>query len=120
MSLYDQLGGDTAISAALERFYEKVLADPTVSVFFERVDVARLKERQRSFFALAFGGPGTYEGRDLRVAHAAARARGLGEQQYEVFMGHFRDTLEELGVPEPQVTEVMAIADTGKDEVLGR
>jgi hemoglobin len=120
MSLYDQLGGDAAISAALDRFYEKVLADPSVSVFFDRVDVDRVKGRQRSFLAVAFGGPGPYEGRDLRTAHAAPRARGLGEEQYEVFMGHFRDTLEELGVPEPQVAEVMAIADTGKDDVLDR
>lgn len=120
MSLYDQLGGDTAISAALDRFYDKVLADPTVSVFFDGVDVDRVKEQQRSFLAMAFGGPSNYQGRDLRSAHAAARARGLGEEQYEVFMGHFRDTLVELGVPEPQVVEVMAIADTGKDDVLGR
>ncbi len=35
-------------------------------------------------------------------------------------MGHFEDTLVELGVPDPQVAEVMAIADTGKAEVLGR
>jgi hemoglobin len=120
VSLYDELGGDAAIAAALERFYEKVLADPIVNVFFQRVDVDRVKQRQRAFLAVAFGGPGTYDGRDLRTAHAAPRARGLGDEEYEVFMGHFRDTLEELGVPEPQVTEVMAIADTGKDDVLGR
>lgn len=120
MSLYEQLGGDAAISAALDRFYEKVLGDPTVSVFFDRVDVDRVKERQRSFLAVAFGGPGTYRGRDLRTAHAASRARGLGPEQYEAFMGHFQATLEELGVPGPQIAEVMAIADTGRDDVLDR
>jgi hemoglobin len=120
VSLYDQLGGDAAIAAALERFYEKVLADPTVSVFFDHVDVGRVKEQQRTFLAMAFGGPARYEGRDLRAAHAAPRARGLDEEGYEVFMGHFRDTLVELGVAGPQIAEVMAIADTGKDDVLGR
>jgi hypothetical protein len=35
-------------------------------------------------------------------------------------MGHFRTTLEQLGVDEPKVAEVMAIADTGKNDVLGR
>lgn len=83
-----------------------------------RVD--RVTEQQRSFLAMSFGGPSNYKGRDLRSAHAAPRARGLGEEQYEVFLGHLRDTLVELGVPEPQVAEVMAIADTGKDDVLGR
>jgi hemoglobin len=87
VSLYDELGGDAAIAAALERFYEKVLADPIVNVFFQRVDVDRVKQRQRAFLAVAFGGPGTYDGRDLRTAHAAPRARGLGDEEYEVFMG---------------------------------
>lgn len=120
MSLYDQLGGAPAISVALDRFYEKVLADPVVSVYFDRVDVDRVKERQRAFLAMAFGGPDDYQGRDLRTAHAAPRARGLDEPGYEVFMGYFRDTLAELGVAEPQIDEAMAIADTGKDDVLGR
>jgi hemoglobin len=120
MSLYEQLGGDPAISAALDRFYGKVLADPTVSVYFERVDVERVKAAQRAFLAMAFGGPNNYGGRDLRTAHAATRARGLDEKDYEAFMTHFRDTLVELGVAEPQIAEVMAIADTGKDDVLGR
>lgn len=120
MSLYTQLGGDAAIGAALDRFYEKVLADPEVSRYFERVDVDRVKTRQRSFLAMAFGGPAEYDGRDLRSAHASARKLGLDENGYRTFMGHFEETLTELGVPDELVGEVMAIADSGKDEVLGR
>lgn len=120
MSLSTQLGGDEAIAVALDRFYEKVLADPEVDRYFERVDVDRVKARQRSFLAMAFGGPAEYDGRDLRSAHAATRKRGLDEQGYQVFMGHFRDTLVELGVSDELVDEVMAIADTGKEDVLGR
>ena len=120
MSLYAELGGDEAIALALDRFYEKVLADPQVGRFFDRVDVDRVKQRQRSFLAMAFGGPDEYDGRDLRRAHAAPRALGLDEERYEVFMGHFRDTLGELGVDGERIERVMAIADTGKDDVLGR
>lgn len=120
MSLYDQLGGDAAITAALDRFYDKVLADPAVSLFFDDVDVDRVKRHQAAFLAMALGGSAEYQGRTLKAAHAAPRAKGLDEERYEVFMGHFEDTLVELGVPDPQVAEVMAIADTGKDDVLGR
>ena len=31
MSLYDELGGDDAINAALDAFYVKIFADPRVS-----------------------------------------------------------------------------------------
>lgn len=120
MSLYTTLGGDEAITAALDHFYVKVLADPRVSGYFDGVDVDRVKERQRSFLAMAFGGPNDYEGRDLRTAHTRARNRGLDEVGYDVFMGHFRDTLAEFGVDDGTISEVMAIADTGKDDVLGR
>jgi hemoglobin len=120
MSLYTRLGGDEAISAALDRFYVKVLDDPQVSHYFAGVDVERVKRRQRSFLAMAFGGPNDYQGRDLRTAHTRARRRGLDEDGYDTFMGHFRDTLEEFGVDDGAIAEVMAIADTGKDDVLGR
>lgn len=120
MSLYTDLGGDEALVVALDAFYVKVLADPRVSGYFENVDVERVKHAQRDFLAMAFGGPNRYEGRDLRAAHARARRRGLDDEGYEVFMGHFRTTLEDLGVDEPRILEVMAIADSGKDEVLGR
>ncbi|WP_156015511.1 hypothetical protein [Thioalkalivibrio sp. ARh3] len=33
MSLYDDLGGGDALQAALDRFYEKVLADPPLATF---------------------------------------------------------------------------------------
>jgi hemoglobin len=120
MSLYTDLGGDEAITAALDRFYEKVLADPEVRGFFDDVNVDRVKAKQRDFLAMAFGGPDRYDGRDLRRAHASARAKGLDEPRYKVFMGHFRATLEEFGVEQSLIEQVMAIADTGKDDVLGR
>lgn len=120
MALYHDLGGDAAIALALDRFYDKVLADPQVSVYFEQVDVARVKAGQQDFLAMAFGGPDRYTGRDLRAVHAGARANGLDETGYEVFMEHFRTTLGELGVDEGRIAEVMAIAHTGKDDVLGR
>jgi hemoglobin len=120
MSLFEDLGGDDAIKAALDHFYGKVLADDRISRFFEGIDVDEVKAKQADFLAMAFGGPNRYDGRDLRAAHARPRARGLEDSSFEVFMGHFRDTLEELGVDRGRVDEVMTIAYTGKDDVLGR
>jgi hemoglobin len=120
MTLYTEIGGEQAIGAALDLFYHKVLADPQVSVYFDGLDVEEIKKKQRAFLAMAFGGPSAYTGRDLRSAHALPRKRGLDEVGFETFMGHFRDTLAELGVPEPKVAEIMSIAYGGKDDVLAR
>ena len=120
MSLYDDLGGAPAIAAALDHFYDKVLADEQISGYFEAVNLDRLKSTQASFFAMALGGPNEYAGRDLKAAHEMPRSQGLTEDDYDAFMNHFQDTLGELGVPEPKVAEVRAIAHTGKDDVFAR
>jgi hemoglobin len=120
MSLYQELGGAAALQMALDHFYKKVLADPRLSGYFDDVSLDQLKVKQRAFFAMAFGGPNEYEGRGLRAAHARSRRAGLDEAHFELFMGHFRSTLEELGVGEDHVSQVMEIAYSGKDDVLAR
>jgi hemoglobin len=120
MSLYTDLGGDAAIAAALDHFYDKVTADEELAGYFEHVDLDRLKETQRTFFAMALGGPDEYEGLGLRRAHELPREQGLGPEHYHRFMRHFENTLSELGVPPEKSAEVMAIAHTGKEDVLDK
>jgi hemoglobin len=119
MSLYDELGGSEAIQAALDRFYEKVMADPPVATFFDGLDVDRIKAKQQKFWAIALGGEAEYDGRDLSTAHAGPRGQGLDESLFHRFVGHFRSTLEEFGVPEDKIEQAMAVTDRHKGEVLG-
>jgi hypothetical protein len=35
-------------------------------------------------------------------------------------MGHFRSTLQELGVPQPKIGEILSIAEGGRNDVLNR
>jgi len=60
VALYDDLGGASAIVAALDSFYPKVLADPKLSPFFAGVDTDKLKIHVGAFFAMATGGPAGY------------------------------------------------------------
>ena len=120
MSLYDEIGGEASIDAALDKFYPKILGDARVSFLFEGLNMPQLKKHARAFLTMAFGGPNHYEGRDLRAAHARARGQGLNEPLFEVFMGHFRSTLQELGVPQPKISEIVSIAEGGRNDVLNR
>jgi hemoglobin len=120
MSLFEDIGGEASIGAALDSFYPKILGDPRVSFLFEGIDMAKLRTHARAFLAMAFGGPNQYAGRDLRAAHARARGQGLNEALFEVFMGHFRATLQELGVPQPKIVEIVSIAEGGRNDVLNR
>lgn len=120
MSLYESLGGAQALDAALDLFYEKVLADSRINGYFDDVDMGGLKKKGQAFLTMAFGGPNEYHGDGLRVAHAGVRSKGMDEGDFETFMGHFRATLEELGAGDEHVSEVMSIAYSAKDDVLGR
>lgn len=119
MSLYQQLGGGEAIQVALDLFYEKVMVDPRVSVYFDGLDVERVKRKQKAFLTMAFGGPARYDGRTLRAAHRRAVEQGLDREGFDVFMGLFRDTLDELDVPDELAAQVMEIAYGGRADVLG-
>lgn len=119
MSLYQELGGDQALQAALDRFYERVMADPPVAAFFEGADIERIKARQKKFWTLALGGGATYDG-DLGAAHRRARSNGLDDSLFDRFVGHFRATLEELGVPKEKADQVLAVTEAHRGTVLGQ
>jgi len=119
LSLFDRIGGAAAVDAAVDIFYGKVLADPLLKPFFDGVDMRRQRAQQKAFLSFAFGGPANYSGNDLRTAHAPLVQRGLGEAHFTAVAGHLQSTLSELGVAEGLIAEVMAIAASTHDDVLG-
>ena len=117
-TLFDRLGGDAAVNAAVDIFYRKVLSDDSISHFFETTDMVAQHAKQKSFLTMAFGGPHNYSGKDMREAHAPLVARGLNEDHFTAVAGHLQSTLQELGVAQELVDEVMSIAASTHDDVL--
>lgn len=118
-SLFEQLGGAVAVDAAVDIFYRKVLTDPKISAFFDDVDMERQHAKQKAFLTMAFGGPNNYTGKDLRTAHAGLVARGLNGSHFDAVAGHLQSTLEQLGVAPALIAQVMAIAGSTRNDVLG-
>lgn len=117
-SLFDRIGGEAAVNAAVDIFYRKVLSDPSINNFFDTTDIAAQHAKQKSFLTMAFGGPNHYSGKDLRTAHAPLVAKGLNHNHFMAVAGHLQATLEELNVPANLVSEVMQIAASTHDDVL--
>ena len=115
MSLYDDIGGSEAVNAAVDLFYEKVLADDRVSQFFADVDMPGQRGKQRKFLAYAFGAPINYDGKDMRSAHAHLK---LTEEHFNAVAEHLRATMEDLNVPSELIDQAMAIAASTHDDVL--
>ena len=56
LSLFDQLGGEPAVEAAVDIFYRKVLSDDRISRFFEDVDMDRQRAKQKAFLTMDLAG----------------------------------------------------------------
>ncbi len=116
-SLFERLGGEAAVDAAVEIFYGKVLADARINHLFSGVDMQRQRAKQKAFLTYAFGGPNNYNGRGMRAGHARLN---LTEEHFDAVMENLGSTLKELKVPDPLIGEAAAIAMSVKDDVLNR
>lgn len=117
-SLFDRIGGAPAVTAAAELFYRKVLADPTLSSYFDDVDLDRQVAKQAAFLTMALGGPAAYTGRDLRTAHAPLP--GLTDRHVDLVIGYLAQTLSELGVAAADVAATCEVAASVRDDILNR
>ena len=119
-SLFEQLGGAGAVEAAVDRFYRKVLTDDRVSRFFDGVDMDRQRAKQKAFLTMAFGGPHNYTGKDMREGHAHLVKNGLDDSHVDAIVELLGSTLREMGVAEDLIGQVAAIAESTRNDVLGR
>ena len=118
-SLFDRIGGKTAVLATVTRLYGKILEDERLLPFFKDVDVEKLRRSQYAFVQKAFGGDEKYSGKDLRTAHAQLVKVGMSNDHFDAVAKHLEDTLIELGVPEDLRMEALLIVDSTRDDILG-
>ncbi len=104
-TLYDRVGGQEALTLAVELFYERLLADPSVAHYFEGVHLGRLRERQVRFFAAALGGPTPWKGRSMAAVH---EGMGISQEDFDVVAGHLVAVLQELNVGPDVIDGIVA------------
>lgn len=119
-ALYERLGGEPAVNAAVDIFYRKVLNDYRINRFFDNVDMEQQAAKQKAFLTMAFGGPHNYSGEDMRKGHARLVKIGLDDSHFDAVVEQLVATLEELNVPQELITEVVAICETTRSDVLGK
>ncbi len=116
--LYDLIGGNRTVWAATECFYDKVLADDSLRRFFKRTDMAHLHARQSMFISMLLGGRGVYTGKNIHEAHALSRSHGLNDKHFGLFLKHFREALEEVGVNAEKAEKIIKLLESRREAVL--
>lgn len=120
-TVFEQLGGELGIDAAVDLFYEKASGDPRLAEILEVSNADALARQTKAFMTQALGGSSSFNSADLAAAHQQLA------QHVEVDDGHFiaacgllADTLNQMGVPAELIDEVLGVVDGRRDEILGR
>ncbi len=120
-TLYERIGGEPAINAAVDLFYDKVLADERIKHFFTNTDMARQRAHQKMFLSYAFGGMDGYSGKNMREGHAhMVEKLGLNDNHFDAVMDNLGAALKELKVPDELIGEAAAIAESVRSDVLNK
>ncbi len=119
-TVYEQLGGEGAIDAAVDNFYRRVLNDPYVTPFFEGTDMERQAAKQKAFLTMVTGGPNKYTGMDMREGHKHLVARGMNDTHFDHIICHLRSTLADLGIKKDLIKTVIGVAESTRNDVLDR
>jgi len=115
LTLYDQVGGASALEAVVDAFYDRVLADDHLEGFFRSTDMTKQRAFMRAFLAMALGGPNEYDGRPMKEAHEQL---GITELHFGLFAGHLAATLEAASVSQDMVNEIVGLVAPLKPVVV--
>ena len=109
--LLDRLGGEEALELAVDKFYEKNVADEELAKYFEGVDMKKLRTHQFKFMKLAF--TEIPEGTDivgmLERVHGRLFDMGLNEKHFDLVAGNLVAALQELGVASNLIDDAVAV-----------
>jgi hemoglobin len=117
-SLYQRLGGYDTIAAFVDDLLPRLFADPRLGAYWKGKSKDSLtKERQLvvDFLCAAFGGPVFYVGRDMKTSHEGLR---ITDQEWDLFVAHTVATLDNLGIPEREKSDLLAAAGSLKGDIV--
>jgi hemoglobin len=114
--IFERIGGQQTIRAVVDDFYRRVLHDPALTKAFAGVDMARLRDHQVAFLAMALGGAAAYRGRSMPDAH---RGLGITRAQFAGVATHMHEALRGI-VPEAEIEQILVTVASLQDQVVGQ
>jgi hemoglobin len=120
-SLYERLGGVYSIAAVVDDFIDRIMdnprlnANPKVDEAHHRVSRAGFKYLVTEMVCWATGGPQRYTGRSMADSHAHL---DITETEWQVFLADFQACLDSFAVPKPEQSELFAIVESTKNDIV--
>lgn len=118
--LFEEIGGKKTVDAAVENLCLKILADPRIRNMFQTEEVNQLRDQQRAFLTMVFGGLSQQDERELTGAFARLVEKGLEGPQFDAMLDNLHKTLADLKIPDELMLEAEKIAESMRFVVLGK
>lgn len=123
-SLYERLGGESAIAAVVDDFVARAASNEKVNFARKGTgkewnatpeNVAHVKQGLIDMIGQAAGGPQKYTGKDMKTAHKGMMISGA---EFDAIAGDLKASLDKFKVPAREQNELLAVvAGTRKDIV---
>lgn len=114
-SLYDRLGGKTAISAVVDQFVANVGADSRINGRFATADISRLKGHLVDQVCMTTGGPCAYKGRDMKTTHAGMK---ISNGDFGALVEDLVKTLDSFKVPAQEKAELLGLLGPMEKDIV--
>jgi hemoglobin len=120
-SLYERLGGVYAIATVVDDFIDRVMGDarlnanPKVDEAHHKVPPAGFKYLVTEQVCHATGGPQRYTGKTMADSHSEL---DITESEWQAFLDDFKQTLDKFSVPDQEQSELFAIVESTKGDIV--
>jgi hemoglobin len=116
-SLYDRLGGVTAIKVVVEDFVGFVADDKRINRYFAQTDVPKLKQHLVDQICQGTGGPCKYQGRDMVTTH---KGMNISDVDFGALVEDLVKALDKNKVPAQEKNELLGILGPMKPAIVGQ
>jgi hemoglobin len=123
-SLYNRLGGEKNIEAVVDEFVSLAMEDSRVNFtrkgtpneFQPTMDnLDKLKKHLTQFICKASGGPQTYQGKDMKEAHAGM---GITLAEFDAAAADLAKAMDKCGVPNQEKEDLMTVVETTRWDIV--
>jgi hemoglobin len=119
--LYERLGGLKGITAVVDDFIDRLVANkalnrnPEIDAGRKRSPAPFLKYQVTAMVCEVTGGPCKYTGKGMKEAHAHMN---ITEKEWDLMVGDFKRSLAKFRVPAKEQRELFDIVGTTKADIV--
>jgi hemoglobin len=104
--VFDEFGGVAGLTALMDDFMVRLLADARIKSFFENADQKRIKAHLVEQFCVILGGPCSYSGRDMKTTHADL---GIDRAKFNALVEDLQVAMDARHIPFRAQNKLLAV-----------